>query len=251
MSSTVFSPKGQTLRFWVNGEKSIRLPPFRTALPTRMTAFLTPTSNQFLQGIYAWSLFKAEQAEISLLPYSLEQTGRLRKGIVLLVVLALAIYHQVLQLPRNLISCFLSSHSYSLIHRCRETCHTPCWNWKAQRPRPTTCQSNSTAHTKRRIIWQDRGHPCWLWQIPDSLSKHSQSFHLITCLKTEPRSTSIYTWPVDCHLIFSAVRLAELVSSPHLPSSPALQKSSKIMESGSTISPSSSPSLQSVWVTRT
>lgn len=34
--------------------------------------------------------------------------------------------------------------------RCCKTCHTPCWNWKAQCPPQTMCQSNSTAHTKRK-----------------------------------------------------------------------------------------------------
>lgn len=176
MSSALFSPKGQTLSSWVNGEKSIHLPPFRIALPYKndRLPYIKPRSVP-LRHLHLEPVQRraSPKPPFHLIALSRPDTrGEASCSWWLLLRL---------HVTRSFSSHGTSFLAFCLVTltvlstRCHETCHTPCWNWKAQCPQHNRVP---TSHKmKRRIIWQDHGHPCGLWQIPDSLSKCSQSFH--------------------------------------------------------------------------
>lgn len=148
---------------------------------------------------------------------------------MLLLTLLLLRLHvtKLLQLLRDLIPCFWFSHFYILVYQVL-------WNLPHILPMKSSVHSVRCAscisqpiQREKRMISQDPGNPCWLWQITDSLANCSKSFHLITYLKMDPRSMSISTWLVACEAVFSPLLVRNMLlffSFSYLPSSARFHK---------------------------
>lgn len=151
ISSTVFPPRCRlSVPVWTQRNVSISLH-FLIDLPAKMASF-TWSQNQFPCNFHPWSLIQHRASLI--LPSTVKPwTGitSLRRGMFLLVLVLLGLHIPNSFGSQGNLLLALGLITLSILSmRCWETCHTSCWQWKAQCPQHMMCQSNSTAHTRRR-----------------------------------------------------------------------------------------------------